>query len=202
MRLTIFNTPVISHILTLTAKIFLKICGWKIEGEPPKVPKYVMVGAPHTSNWDFLFGMAIAMATQVECYWVGKHTLFWGPLNPIMRWMGGIPLDRNGRCRRGSLVEQTVCCFKQHHRLGIVVSPEGTRSKGDRWRTGFYHMAKNANVPIVLAFLDFKNKRGGYGPTIRPSGCIDKDLHEIQAFYTDIHGKYPDCFSPIYPGTH
>ncbi len=202
MRLTIFNTPVISQIISLMARLFLKLAGWTIVGEAPKVPKYVMVGAPHTSNWDFIFGMAIALATGAECHWIGKHTLFRGPFNPIMRWMGGIPLDRNGRCRRGSLVEQTVCYYKQHHRLAIVVCPEGTRSLGDRWRTGFYHMAKNANVPIVLAFLDFKNRRGGYGPTVRTSDNIDKDLHEIQAFYANIHGKHPECVSPVYPAAH
>ena len=143
--------------------------------------------------------MSIALVTGVECHWVGKHTLFWGPLNPISRWLGGIPLDRNGRCRRGSLVEQTACAFKQHHKLGIVICPEGTRSKGDRWRTGFYHIAKNAEVPIVLGFLDYRKKTGGYGPIFQPSGNMEKDLHEIQGFYTDIHGRIPDCFSPVYP---
>ena len=201
MRVTIFNTPVVSPFFALLAKMFLKVTGWTIAGEPPKVARYVMVGAPHTSNWDFVYGMSIAMATGTECFWVGKHTLFRGPLNPLMRWLGGIPLDRNGRCRRGSLVEQTACCFKQYHRLGIVICPEGTRSKGDRWRTGFYHIAKNANVPIVLGFLDYGKKTGGYGPIIQPGDGddVEKDLHEIQAFYTDIHGKIPDCFSPVYP---
>ncbi len=199
MRVNIFNTPVVSHALTLLARTFLKLSGWTITGQAPRVPRYIMVGAPHTSNWDFFYGMAIALATGVNCYWIGKHTLFRGPFNPVMRWMGGIPLDRQGRCSRGSLVDQTVCTFKQHHQLGIVICPEGTRSKGERWHTGFYHIAQNADVPIVLAFLDFKNKTGGFGPIIKPSSNIHKDLHEIQAFYTRVYGRHPECFSPVCP---
>lgn len=199
MRVTIFNTPVISQCFSLLARFFLKLSGWSIDGKPPKLARYVLVGAPHTSNWDFVFGMAIGLATGVHCYWVGKHTLFRGPLNPVMRWMGGIPLDRNGRCRRGSLVDQTVCTFKQHRKFGLVICPEGTRSRGERWRTGFYHMAKNAGVPIVLAYLDFRNRVGGFGPIIEPGEDINKDLHQIQAFYANIHGKNPECFSPVSP---
>lgn len=197
MQITIFNTPIISQALSLLAKLFLKSMGWEIQGKAPRLARYILVGAPHTSNWDFIYGMAIGLATGVQCYWVGKHTLFWGPFNWVMRWMGGIPLDRKGRCRRGSLVEQTVCTFKLHRKLGLVICPEGTRSKGERWHTGFYHMAKNAGIPIVLAFLDFKNKTGGFGPIIEPGDDMEKDLSEIQAFYADIHGKYPEDFSPV-----
>ncbi|WBA83605.1 lysophospholipid acyltransferase family protein [Endozoicomonas sp. GU-1] len=199
MQITIFNTPIVSQILSLLAKLFLKVMGWRIQGKAPRLARYVLVGAPHTSNWDFVYGMAIGLATGVQCHWVGKHTLFWGPFNWVIRWMGGIPLDRNGRCRRGSLVEQAVCTFKQHRKLGLVICPEGTRARGERWHTGFYHMAKNAGVPIVLAFLDFKDRTGGFGPVIEPGVDIEKDLSEIQAFYSDIYGKHPECFSPVSP---
>ena len=194
MRLTVFNTPVISQACVLIARLGLKLSGWTIEGQKPRTPKYVLVAAPHTSNWDFFYGIAISLCTGVECYWMGKSSLFWGPLGVIMRWMGGIPVDRT---KPNSLVRQTVCAFKGNKQLRLVVCPEGTRARGNRWRTGFYHVAKNANVPIVLGYLDFKRKAGGYGPTIKPSDNMEKDLCEIQAFYEDVCGKFPDRFSPV-----
>lgn len=196
MQMTVFNTPVVSHVLIILARLCLFISGWRIEGKKPKVPRYILVAAPHTSNWDFFIGLAVALVCGVRCRWMGKASLFWGPLGPIMRWLGGIPVDRT---KRNSLVSQTICCFKGNSKLGLVICPEGTRSRGDRWRTGFYHIAKGANVPIILGFLDFKQKKAGFGPTIKPGENMEKDLAEIQAFYTDVNGKFPDCFSPVQP---
>lgn len=197
MQTTIFNTPFVTQLFAVLARLILRILGWKIHGKAPPLARFILVAAPHTSNWDLVYGMAVGLACGLQCHWVGKHTLFRGPMNWAMRWMGGIPLDRNGRCRRGSLVEQTVCTFKQHRKLGLVICPEETLNRAKRWRTGFYHMAKNANVPIVLAFLDYRKKVGGIGPVIEPGDDIDKDLAQIQAFYIDIHGKKPDCSSPV-----
>jgi 1-acyl-sn-glycerol-3-phosphate acyltransferase len=194
MRLTVFNTPVISQVLMALARLCLFISGWKIEGKKPRVPRYVMVAAPHTSNWDFFIGLAVGLCYGIQCHWMGKTSLFWGPLAPIMRWLGGIPVDRT---RRNSLVNQTVCCFKGNKQLGLVICPEGSRSKGDRWRTGFYHIAKGANVPIVLAYLDFKERKAGFGPVIKPGDNMEKDLAEIQAFYEKKEGRFPDSFSPV-----
>ena len=134
MRFTVFNTPVISHLFVLLAKCLLILSGWKIEGKKPRVPRYILVAAPHTSNWDFFVGLAVGLCCGIECHWLGKSSLFWGPLGPIMRWLGGVPVDRT---KRNSLVNQTVCCFKGNKDLKLVVCPEGTRSKGNRWRTGF-----------------------------------------------------------------
>ncbi|WP_433998564.1 lysophospholipid acyltransferase family protein [Endozoicomonas sp.] len=196
MRVTVFNTPVISHFLMFLARLMLSLSGWKIEGQKPKVPRYVLVAAPHTSNWDFFIGIAIGLRCGVKCYWMGKASLFWGPLGLVLRWLGGIPVDRT---KRNSLVSQTVCCFKGNKQLGLVICPEGTRSRGNRWRTGFYHIAKGANVPIILGYLDFERKVGGFGPALKPGDNMEKDMAEIQAFYQGINGKFPDCFSPVQP---
>ncbi|MGI9282064.1 MAG: lysophospholipid acyltransferase family protein [Endozoicomonas sp.] len=194
MRLTVFNTPIISQLLKVLARLCLLISGWKVEGKKPCVPRYVLVAAPHTSNWDFFIGMAVGLSHGIGAHWLGKSSLFWGPLGPIMRWLGGIPVDR---ARRSSLVEQSICCFKGNKQLGLVICPEGTRFKGDRWRTGFYHIAKGAEVPIILAYLDFRKKKAGFGPAIKPGCSMEKDLAEIQAFYEKKQGKFPQCFSPV-----
>ena len=195
MRLTVFNTPVISQVLALFARLCLLLTGWTVEGSKPRVPRYVLIAAPHTSNWDFFIGLAVGLSCGIRCHWLGKNTLFWGPMGPVMRWLGGIPVDRT---KRNSLVEQTICCFKGNRELGLVVCPEGTRSKGDRWRTGFYHIAKGADIPIVLAYIDFGKKTAGFGPVFKPGSNMEKDLATIQSFYENIQGKIPHCFSPVF----
>ena len=194
MRFTIFNTPVIRPLFTLIARLGLFLSGWKVEGKKPKAPRFILVAAPHTSNLDFFYGIAIGLCTGVHCYWMGKSSLFWGPFGPIMRWLGGIAVDRT---KPKSMVKQTVCAFKGNKQLRLVICPEGTRAKGDRWRTGFYHVAKNANIPIVLGYLDFKRKVGGFGPIVKPTNNMEKDLCEIQAFYESVTGKHPERFSPV-----
>ncbi|WP_257280742.1 MULTISPECIES: lysophospholipid acyltransferase family protein [unclassified Endozoicomonas] len=194
MRLTVFNTPIISYLLKALAKMCLLISGWKVEGNQPRVPRYILVAAPHTSKWDFFIGMAVGLSHGIEAHWLGKSSLFRRPLGSVMRWLGGIPVDRD---RRGSLVDQSICCFKGNKQLGLIICPEGTRSKGDRWRTGFYHIARGAEVPIILAYMDFRKKKAGFGPTIKPGCSMKKDLAEIQAFYDKKQGKHPNCFSPV-----
>lgn len=194
MRVTLYNTPVVSQLLALLARFFLQITGWKVAGTPPRVARYILVGAPHTSRWDFLFAMAIALKCRIRCYWLGGATLFWGPLGLLMRWLGGIPVNEK---RKNSLVNQTVSAYKQHRQLGIMICPEGGLDRGSRWHTGFYHIARNADIPIILGYLDFHTKTGGFGPVIKPSGNMPKDMAEIEAFYTNIHGKFPDCSSPV-----
>ena len=199
MRVTIFNTPVVSKILSIVATLFLKITGWKIQGQAPRIPRYILVGAPHTSNWDFIF-------------WHGHRSVHRNPVLPDRQThtiLGTVKLDYalDGRHPSGSQWSKrpgqpgwaSCLYFKQHKRLGLIICPEGSRGRTERWRTGFYHMAKNANVPIVLGFLDFKNKTGGFGPIIEPGGDIEKDLSIIQAFYVDVHAKHPECYSPICP---
>jgi 1-acyl-sn-glycerol-3-phosphate acyltransferase len=155
-----------------------------------------MIGYPHTSNWDVPLGLLVNTALGVRLQWVGKHTLFKKPLGYISRWTGGIPINRE---TTKNFVQEVADVFKEHERLVITLSPEGTRGKTDFWRTGFYYIALGAGVPIACAFLDYKNKRGGFGPLIYPSGDLEKDFEQFRAFYSDIRGKYPELMGNIRP---
>ena len=194
MRITLYNTPVVTPLLTLLAKTLLHLSGWRICGKPPKAPRYIVVGAPHTSHWDFILAIAISLCCHTHCRWLADARLFWGPFGIIMRWMAAIPVNKQ---RKTSMVSQTICAYKQMHQLGILICPEGGRNKNERWHTGFYHIAKNANIPIILGYLDFNKKEGGFGPAIKVSNSLAKDFAEIEAFYSNIYGKFPESVSPI-----
>ena len=186
MQMTIFNTPVISTFCRCLARLMLLAAGWKITGERPAEKKYVMIAAPHTSNWDFFFGLLMNLYFKNDIYWMGKKQIFRFPFSLIMKWFGGIPVDRN---RSTNLVSAVVEEFKRSSSLVVAVPPEGSRSKVDSWKTGFYYIASGAGVPILLAFLDYGKKTGGYGPLFIPTGDIDGDMIRIKEFYKDIHGK-------------
>ena len=171
------------------AKTILGAFGWRTEGVLPAASKYVIVGAPHTSNWDFVLMLALALVFRIKVSWMGKHTLFRWPLGALLKRLGGIPIDRTAR---HNVVEQAVQAFHNSESLILLITPEGTRKKVPYWKTGFYYIAQAANVPIVLAFADYKRKVGGVGPTIVPSGDIEADMRIIRDFYADIVGKYPD----------
>lgn len=195
MRRTIFDTPVINTTLRLLSNAILKLAGWKKEGQLPDVGKCVVIGAPHTSNWDFVFMMLMAFSFRLKVFWMGKNSLFKGPLGPIMRFLGGIPVERS---KHTGLVQQTIDQFNQNDELFIALSPEGTRGKVARWKSGFYHVANGANVPIATAFLDYKRKVAGFGPLFKPTGDYEKDLADIQAFYRGVSGKNPSLFKDVF----
>lgn len=170
---------------------FLKILGWRVEGEIPSIRKFVIIAAPHTSNWDFPITLAVAFALKIKIYWMGKAAMFRWPFGGLLRWLGGIPIDRS---RSHNVVDQSVQAFQERDRLIMVVPPEGTRKKVSYWKTGFYHIARGAGVPIVLGFLDYRRKAGGIGPTFFPTGRIEEDMRQIQAYYATITGKRQSQF--------
>ncbi len=187
-------TPLLNKILWLFSRLLFRLIGWRVEGRLPDLPKYVLIGAPHTSNWDFPIALAgVSILTQglstVKFTWLGKHTLIQGPFGAFFRWTGGIGVDRTGR---HNAVAQAVRLYHSHERFVMLIAPEGTRKKTGYWKTGFYHIALQARVPIVCAFLDFPNKRGGIGPIIYPTGDIQADMEPIRAFYAGFVGKYAD----------
>ncbi len=189
MQYTVFKTPVFRHILLFLSWSWLTLGNWKIVGEVPKEKKFVLIAAPHTSNWDFPLLMAMACMLRFEIYWMGKDALFAGPFGPFMRWLGGIPIDRRNT---NNVVEATVNAFNRSEQLIVVIPPEGTRSKVRVWKTGFYHIAVGANVPIGLSFLDFSKKEGGFMPTFYPTGNLESDIDTIKSYYRDVKGKYPN----------
>jgi 1-acyl-sn-glycerol-3-phosphate acyltransferase len=195
MRHTIFDTPVVNTCMHWISRGALRLLGWRIEGEVPAVPKCVMIAAPHTSNWDFPYTLMIAFALRLKIYWMGKDSLFPPVAGAVMRWLGGIPVDRS---KAGNMVEGTIDAFDRSESLTVLVPPEGTRGTVTHWRTGFYYIALGAHVPIALGFLDFKRKAGGIGGLFTPSGDIDVDMAEIRRFYAGITGRRPQHFSADY----
>ncbi len=189
LHYTIFNTPIISPFLRLVALLLMKITGWKTDGDLPDVKKYVLVVAPHTSNWDLFYGILIAFAYRLEVYYMAKHQLFKFPFGSIMRWLGGIRIDRS---HAGNNVAQTIQKFRENEWLVIAVPPEGTRSKALGWKSGFYYISHGAGVPMVLAFIDYGRKAAGIKGVLYPSGNIEDDMEIIRQMYADVKGKHDD----------
>ena len=188
---TLFDTPLVTPLLRGIAFLWLKIFRWRLEaGALPPVHRFVLIAAPHTSNWDLPIMLCAALLFRVKLYWMGKAAIFRWPFGGIVRWLGGIPIDRS---KANNLVAQSVELFHTRERLVLVVPPEGTRQKVRHWKTGFYYIALGAGVPIVMGFLDYKHKIAGFGPSFAPTGDIAADMREIRAFYAGITGKYPDA---------
>lgn len=191
MNHTIFDTPVINTLMRLFSLLALRLTGWRVEGTAPAEAKYVLIAAPHTSNWDFPVTLMVCFALRLNVYWMGKASLFPPLIGGVMRWLGGIPVNRE---RAGNLVQGTIDAFNENEQLTVIVPPEGTRGKVTHWKTGFYYIAHGAGVPIALGFLDFKRKVGGIGKLFHTTGDIEKDMQLIQAFYAGIKGKNPQQF--------
>jgi 1-acyl-sn-glycerol-3-phosphate acyltransferase len=193
MQRTIFTTPVVNTLLRAGSVAFLKLTGWKVEGSlPPGVTKCVLIAAPHTSNWDLPYTLMVAFALRLNVYWMGKASIFKPPFRGVMRWLGGIPVQREQSNNLVAASAQAIVDFDGH--LQLAVPPEGTRSKSRYWKTGFYYIAQTAQVPIVMAYMDYGQKRSGLGPVFQPTGDIDKDMAEIKAFYAPMKGKHADRF--------
>jgi len=170
------------------ARSILRLIGWRTHVIPPPTSRYVLIGAPHTSNWDFVLVLLLMAAEKIPIRLMGKDSLFRGPIGILMRSLGAIPVYRG---EKTNLVDQIAAKFDEYEELVIGISPEGTRSKTSRWRTGFYYIALKADVPIVMAYLDYGNKVCGLGPSIKPTGDIQADFEIIRDFYARIVGKYP-----------
>jgi 1-acyl-sn-glycerol-3-phosphate acyltransferase len=176
------------------ANMLLRLFGWHAIGALPDIPKGVLVVAPHTSNWDFVVMLLLAMALGIKTTWMGKHTLFRPPLGWLMRRLGGLPINRSAR---HNVVEQAIQSFRDRDRLILAVLPEGTRKRTTHWKSGFYHIANGARVPLILGFADYKRKVGGIGPVFMPSGDIEADMAVIRDFYSGMVGKRPEQFGEI-----
>ena len=194
MHRTIFTTPGVNTVLRALSLGYLRLAGWNLDGQlPPDQPKCVLIAAPHTSNWDLPYTLMVAFALRINIYWMGKAALFRGPLGPLMRWLGGIAVDRS---QSTNVVAASALAIREADgALCLVVPPEGTRSKTRQWRTGFYWIAHQAGVPIVMAYMDYPRKRSGLGPVFKPSGDIEADMAQIKAYYAPFKGKNWPQFS-------
>lgn len=171
----------------------LRLAGWRVEGAlPTDCAKAVVIGAPHTSNWDLPYTLMAAFALRAQVYWMGKHSLFRFPFGAGMRWLGGIAVNRE---KSTDMVAASARALREAPgSLYLVVSPEGTRSKTHYWKTGFYYIAQQAGVPIVMAYIDYAHKVVGVGPIFTPTGNIEADMQAIKAFYAPFQGKNADQF--------
>ena len=167
----------------------LALFGWHIVGQAPNLSKFVAIGAPHTSNWDFPLGMLLFIALGLRVSWMGKDSFVNGPGKRIWHWMGGIPINR--RAAHG-VVEQMIDVFNDREKFVLGITPEGTRSKVAQWKSGFYHIAQGAGVPIFPIEIDYKLKRFRLHPAFIPSGELAIDLPQIQAFFAEAHAKRPN----------
>lgn len=173
---------------------FLRRGGWKIEGERPQDDSFVLIAAPHTSNWDLPYMLAFAAVFDIEVKWMAKHGLFYPPMGWILRAMGGMPIVRH---KNQNVVSAMVETFKRDRKLVLVVPTEGTRGRAEYWKSGFYHIARGAGVAIVPSYLDYGRRAGGFGPALQPSGDIGADMQYFRDFYSPMTGKFPEKFGPI-----
>jgi 1-acyl-sn-glycerol-3-phosphate acyltransferase len=181
-------------MLKIFSKTILKLVGWRVDVKLPEEKKFVLIGAPHTSNWDLPLALLCFGSVKTGMNWVGKKQLFIGPMGYILRRMGGIPVDR---AVRSGFIEQIAQQFACREEMILSLAPEGTRSKTEYWKTGFYYIALAAKVPICLAYADYENRTIGFGKMIQPTGDINKDFALIKDFYQPIKGKYPKNQGPI-----
>ena len=167
-------------------RALLALMRWTVEGDVPDLPKFVIAVAPHTSNWDFVVGAAVMFALDLKLTFLGKHTIFRGPFEPVLRWMGGIPVDRSSS--RG-VVGEAVRAFEGVDARVLAIAPEGTRRRVERFRSGFLHIARGARVPVLLASLDYEARCVRFGPLFEPGPDVDAEVRRVEAFFATVRGK-------------
>jgi 1-acyl-sn-glycerol-3-phosphate acyltransferase len=182
----------------LIAKGLLRLGGWTAVGEKPTFPKAIFIVAPHTSNWDGIWALIYVVSIDMKVRFFAKQSMFVFPLSLVLRILGGIPLDRS---EPGSAARKAVDAFQKNESFYFGLAPEGTRSLKPHWKSGFYRIAKGAEVPIVLGFIDYGNRRVGVGPVIDPTDDRSADMARIREFYASITGRWPEKTSPaVFPG--
>jgi 1-acyl-sn-glycerol-3-phosphate acyltransferase len=191
---TFYDLAWVVAILRFISGAVLRFRGWRVEGSRPAAPRFVVVAAPHTSAWDVPLMLAAALQVGIRLHWLGASSYFRRPVTGLLRWLGGVPIDRG---RTASRVERSAQLMGSYDRIGVAISPEGSRNLVPHWRTGFYHLAVAAEVPIVLTSLDYRRKRATIGPALMPTGDIEADIARIRAFYDGVEGRYPDQQGPI-----
>jgi 1-acyl-sn-glycerol-3-phosphate acyltransferase len=183
-----------ASIVQRASRRLLRLFGWTVDVELPPAPKGVIVVYPHTSNWDFVVGYLAKVAAGVRVEWIGKASLFRWPFGALLRRMGGIPVERGAHA---GVVAQLAREYARRERIWVAIAPEGTRSRTDHWKSGFYHLALAAEVPLGLAFIDYRRRLVELRTTLLLSGDRDRDLERLRAFYRDVQGCRPEQASQI-----
>ncbi len=172
---------------------FLRVFGWKVVGTLPDIPKLVLIVAPHSSNWDGIWGMAAKIALGFKVRVLGKAQLFWWPLGPLLRKLGAVPVDRSSP---HGTVEQAVALIRDSDRMWFALTPEGTRRKVERWKPGFWHIARAAGVPVLPAYFDYPSRTIGIGPTFELGEDMRADIARLQRWYAPYRGRNHDVVQP------
>ena len=180
--------------MTWLAERILKLLGWQFTGVVPDLPKLIIIGAPHTTNWDFVVYLGALRHYRLDASYIGKHTLFRWPFGYLFRRLGGIPVDRS---EPGGLVKQVVDALDRSERMVLVIAPEGTRGPAPFWKSGFLNIAARAGVPILLAYIDYPSKRAGMGPLIEFDGDISGFMDRCREFYADKVGLHKENKGPV-----
>lgn len=188
MKRTIFNTPIVSPLLRLLSNSIMRLAGWRVDGEMPSISKYILIGAPHTSNWDFVLFLGIVFRLKLSVSYMGKAELFRSPFGWFFYWCGGIPVDRK---KSTGLVDQMVEACNRSERFILTIAPEGTRHGVKEWKRGFYHIAKGAGLPIVTAKVDGKNKAMRVGDIFHLTEDMEADMKSIQDMFKGMVGVNP-----------
>jgi len=173
--------------------VLVRLMGWEISGAiAPNIEKTVIIVAPHTSLWDFVIGrMAFWVLNQKVKFMINGKYFFW-PLGWILRTLGGVPVKRD---KTTGLLLQILQMYQESDHFNLVITPEGTRALTNKWKKGFYQIAMSAEVPIYMAFIDYKNKRGGIGPELRTKGNYQEDFKVIEKFYRQFHARHPEQYN-------
>lgn len=188
MTRTIFNTPILSTILHRYAKYMMKRNGWSIDGKLPDIPKFVLIGAPHTSNWDAILFLAVIFSLRANVHVMAKAEAFRFPVAWLFRYCGGIPVDRK---KSTGMVDQMVRIFNESEKFILTIAPEGTRHQVVEWKRGFYYIAKGAGIPIVMAVVDGRHKTVRIGQVFHPTDDIEADMRTIQGYFAGASGIKP-----------
>lgn len=174
-------------LLRRTCRGLLRLCGWRLRGEFPDIPRLVMIGAPHSSWWDGIWALLMKVAVGANVHFMGKQELFVGPLGWLLRRMGGMPIDRGAGA---GVVEQMVAQFQRRDALWLGLTPEGTRKTVKRWKSGFWHIAHRAGVPILAVAFDYPRKTFHVSPLFTTSDDMHADIARLRAWYVPFHGKH------------
>lgn len=188
MKTTIFTTPILSFVLRQISNLIMFLAGWRIEGKLPDLKKYILIGAPHTSSWDFVLFLGIIFRLRINASYMGKAELFRFPFGWFFYYCGGVPVDRK---KSTGLVEQMIEACNKTDQFILTIAPEGTRHYVSEWKSGFHRIAKGAGIPIVMAKVDGQNKIVHVGEVFHPTENMDEDMKLIQELFKGIVGINP-----------
>jgi 1-acyl-sn-glycerol-3-phosphate acyltransferase len=186
--MTIFTTPILSILFHYSARFWMRVAGWRVNGTLPDLPKYVLIGAPHSSSWDFVLFLGVIFTLRANVKFMGKAELFRPPFGWFFYYCGGVPVDRK---KSTGLVEQMIEACNEAEHFILTIAPEGTRHKVTEWKRGFYHIAKGAGIPIVMAVVDGKQRTVRIGRIFHPTEDVEADMKAITGGFEGVVGINP-----------